>query len=81
METDSWWWTNNRTKGNRQKLEHLNKRENFFTERMTEHGSKLPREVVESPSPEIFKSSQDAILSNIFRGLCLSNEVELDDLQ
>jgi len=33
---------------------HLNTRKNFLTLRVTEHGNRLPREVVESPSLEIF---------------------------
>ena len=40
-------------------------RENFFTLRVTEHWDKLPREGVESPSLERFKTRLDAILCNL----------------
>ncbi|KFV85779.1 hypothetical protein N308_12565, partial [Struthio camelus australis] len=54
---------------NGQKLNHrkfrLNMRKNFFTVRGTEHWNRLPREVVEPPSLEIFKTCLDAILGNM----------------
>ncbi|KFV73704.1 hypothetical protein N308_14170, partial [Struthio camelus australis] len=43
---------------------HLNLRKNFFPGRVTEHWTRWPREVVESPSLEIFKIRLDAILGN-----------------
>jgi len=39
-------------------------REDFSTERVVKHSNRLPREVVESPSPEVFKKSVDMALQN-----------------
>ncbi|KFV81324.1 hypothetical protein N308_13638, partial [Struthio camelus australis] len=41
---------------------HLNMRKKFFAVRVTERWNGLPREAVESPSLEIFKTRLDAIL-------------------
>jgi len=58
-----------RTRGNGHKLKQrkirLNMRKNFFPLRVTEPWNRLPRDVVESPSPEIFKICLEAALCSL----------------
>ena len=76
-----------RTRGNGSKLKEgrfrLDLRKKFFTMRVVKHLNRLPREIVNAPSLEVFKARMDGTLSNLVwwkMSLLMAGGLEPDDL-
>ena len=48
-----------------QRMFRLDIRRKFFTQRVVPHWNRLPKEVVDAPSPEVFKTRLDVALGSL----------------
>ena len=67
-----------RTRGNSHKLKPRKFCTNVhktFTVRVTEHWNRLPREVVDSPSLELFRAHLNTFQCNLLQGTALADEL------
>jgi len=59
----------------------MRKMKNFFSLRVTVHWNRLPREVVDSPSLEMFRTHLDEVLCSLLWVTLLGQGVGLGDPQ
>ena len=77
MMPDSFHWyaaTGQGAKTAIQEIPYRHKKKNLFTVRVAEQWNRLPRQIVESPSQEIFKTCLDTFLSDLIKAVLLRRE-------